>query len=141
MQFLIIAVLACAVFSCTQVLGQTSYLTKNDIAYCEESHEHYKLLGDYQFLEREKRTMEARVCVHLYYDPVWSYSGADRLDKLLKRGNYYVDVEIEQSRQNAKTGVISQEKPSTDLQKAQKKITDLEKKWPSLRKRYSKRTR
>ncbi|MFY9301121.1 MAG: hypothetical protein WAO91_08025 [Candidatus Nitrosotenuis sp.] len=121
------AVIACVVLSGTQALAETGYLTKNDIAYCEENYEQYKLLGSYQFLEREQRTMEARVCVHLYGDPIWDYSGSDRLQKLLERGNYYVNVEIEQSKANAKTGIIPQEKQAT-AQNAGVKIFELEKK-------------
>jgi hypothetical protein len=70
------AIIACVVLSGTNVIAETGYLTKNDIAYCEENYGQYKFLGDYQFLERERRTIEARVCVHLYNDPIWDYSGS-----------------------------------------------------------------
>jgi len=116
-----------------QAFAATQYLTKDDIRYCEENYGQYKLIGDYEFLEREQRTMESRVCVHLYTDPIWSYSGTDRLDKLLVRGNYYVDLEIQKSAENAKTGVVPQEeKPMTDLEKAGAKILELEKKVDDL---------
>lgn len=116
------------------------YLTKNDIAYCEENYGQYKLIGEYDFLERERRTMEARVCVHLYNDLLWSYSGDDREDKLLKRGNYYVDLEIQKSYENAANGTIPQEeKPVSDLQKAGMRILELEKKVDDLEEKIAKK--
>lgn len=116
------------------------YLTKDDIAYCEENYGQYKLIGDYDFLERERRTIEARVCVHLYNDPLWSYSGGDREDKLLKRGNYYVDLEIQKSYENAANGTIPQEeKPISDLQKAGMRILELEKKVNDLEVKVAKK--
>jgi len=132
---LIPIIIASVVLANTQSLAETGYLTKNDIAYGEESYQHYKLLGDYKFLERERRTMEARVCVHLYYDPVWDYSGTDRPQKLLERGNHYVNVEIEQSKANAEKGTIPQAKP--EPQSAGIKILELEKKISELEKKIS----
>jgi hypothetical protein len=121
-----------------QAFAITDYLTENDIQYCEENYEQYKLIGDYEFLERERHTIEARVCVHLYNDSVWSDASKYRAVKLLERGNYYVNVEIEQSKANAESGTIPQkEKPLTDLQKAINQITALEKKVAYLEKKIA----
>jgi len=121
-----------------QSFSQTGYLTQNDIEYCEENYGQYRLIGEYQFLERERRTIESRVCVHLYEDPVWEYTGASRAAKLLERGNYYVDVEIANSKANAGTGVVPpEEKPETDLQKAGAKILELEKEVAALEKKIA----
>lgn len=121
-----------------QSFSQTEYLTQNDIEYCEENYEQYKLIGEYQFLERERRTIESRVCVHLYEDPVWDYTGVSRDARLLERGNYYVDAEIAKSKANADTGIVPQEeKPVTDLQKAGAKILELEKEVAALEKKIA----
>ncbi|CAE6498039.1 hypothetical protein [Candidatus Nitrosotenuis uzonensis] len=111
-----------------QSFAITDYLSENDIQYCKESYQHYLALGEYEFVERERRTMESRVCVHLYGDPVWDYTGKDRMQKLLERGNYYVNIEIEKSRIAARTGTIERtSQPPTDLQKAEAKILEQEK--------------
>jgi hypothetical protein len=129
-------VCVCIGFTTMQAFAITDYLTENDIQYCEENYEQYKLIGDYEFLERERHTIEARVCVYLYNDPVWSDASKYRAAKLLERGNYYVNVEIEQSKANAESGTIPQkEKPLTDLQKAINQITALEKKVAYLEKK------
>lgn len=121
-----------------QTFAQTAYLTQNDIEYCEENYGQYKAIGEYQFLERERRTIESRVCVHLYEDPIWDYTGASRVAKLLERGNYYVDVEIAKSKANAQTGVVPQEeKPVTELQKAGARILELEKEVDALEKKIA----
>ena len=128
----------CIGFATLQAFAATNYLTENDIMYCEENFGQYELIGDYKFLERERRTLESRVCVHLYNDPIWEHSGKDRLARLLERGNYYVDVEIAQSKENAKTGTMPQlEKPLTDAQKMGAKILVLEKKIAELEKKLS----
>lgn len=138
MKIAVLCACVCVGFATLQAFATTNYLIENDIMYCEENFEQYKLIGDYEFLEREKRTLEARVCVHLYADPVWDYSGKDRLARLLERGNHYVDVEIAQSRENAKIGTIpQQEKPLTETQEMKAKILVLEKKIAELEKKIS----
>lgn len=125
----------CVLFPVLNVFA-IDYLTKEDMAYCEENYSQYKYLGDNAFLEREHRTLEARVCVHLYNDVVWKYSGSDRPDRLLARASYYVDLEFAKSTSSAKTGKITQEdQPITDLQKAGAKILELEKKVSDLEKK------
>jgi len=39
-------------------------------------------------------------------DPLWSYDGPDRYEKLIERSRYYVELEIAESAEEAKTGVI-----------------------------------
>lgn len=123
----------CIGFASLQSFAISDYLTENDIKYCEENYEQYRLIGEYDFLERERHTIEARVCVHLYNDPVWHDTSKYRLERLLERGNYYVNVEIEKSRENAKTGTIPQEtEPLSELDKARNQIIDLQRKVKEL---------
>ena len=128
----------CIGFASLQSFAVTDYLTENDIFYCEENYEQYKIIGEYEFLVREQHTLEARVCVHLYNDPLWSDTSKYRTTKLLERGNYYVNVEIEKSKENAESGTIPQpEKPISDMQKAINQITTLEKKVSDLEKKLA----
>lgn len=121
-----------------QSFSDTNYITENDITYYEESYEHYLLIGDYEFLERELRTLESRVCVHLYKDPAWQYSGGDRINVLLERGEHYVKVEIENSKAAAQNGAIRQDHtPATELDEAKARILDLEMKVETLEKKIA----
>ncbi len=128
----------CVGLTSLQSFALTDYLTENDIFYCNENYEQYKIIGDYEFLVRERHTLEARVCVHLYNDPLWADTSKYRTAKLLERGNYYVNVEIEKSKANAEAGTIPQpEKPISDMQKAINQITALEKKVLDLEKKLA----
>lgn len=128
----------CIGFTSLQSFAISDYLTKNDITYCEENYEQYKLIGEYEFLERERRTIEARVCVHLYNDPIWADTSQYRLERLLERGNYYVNVEIEKSEKNAQTGTIPQEaEPISELDRAHNQIVDLERKVMELERKIT----
>jgi len=128
----------CIGLTSLQAFAITDYLTENDIFYCEENYEQYKLIGEYDFLVRERHTLEARVCVHLYNDSLWADTSKYRIAKLLERGNYYVNVEIEKSKENAEAGTIPQpEKPISDMQKAINQITALEKKVSDLEKKLA----
>jgi len=128
----------CIGFASLQSFASTNYLTENDIFYCEENYEQYKIIGEYDFLVRERHILEARVCVYLYNDPLWADTSKYRTAKLLERGNYYVNVEIEKSKENAESGTIPQpEKPISDMQKAINQITALEKKVSDLEKKLA----
>ena len=79
--------------------------TQNGIEWCEENLQLYEIMGD-ELFEHHKHSIESRVCVSLYGDPLWTYDGADRYEKLIERSAYYVQLEIEESEVEAETGRI-----------------------------------
>lgn len=81
-------------------------IDRNDIEFCEEVYPQYKTLGLDWFLENYHYSIEARVCGGLYEDVIWKYTGADRIDKLLERAQYYLQLEIQESEEEAKTGKV-----------------------------------
>ena len=81
-------------------------LTENDIEWCHEAYLEYKTLGLNWFLENYHYSIEARVCASLYEDQIWQYQGDDRIKKLVERSKYFVELEIEESKNEAQSGQI-----------------------------------
>ncbi len=81
-------------------------LTENDIEWCHEVYPQYKAAGLKWFLENYHHSIEARVCANLYEDPIWEYQGDDRIQKLVERSKYYVELEIKESKEEAESGEI-----------------------------------
>ena len=79
--------------------------TKNGIEWCEENYLLYQYMGN-NFFEHHHHSIESRVCVSLFSDPLWNYSGIDRTDKLIEKSRHYVQLEINESRKEAETGKI-----------------------------------
>jgi len=77
----------------------------NDIEFCHEVYPLYEKLGLQWFIENNHYSIEARVCGSLYEDPLWSYQGDDRMQKLLERSHHYIELEIQESLDEAKSGV------------------------------------
>ena len=90
----------------TFIIAAEIELSENDIEWCHELHPQYETLGLEWFLENYHYTIEARVCASLYEDPIWDYEGDDRTDKLLERSKYYIELEILESQEEAKSGII-----------------------------------
>ena len=80
-------------------------LTKNGIEWCEENYQLYQLTGD-DFFEHHHHSIESRTCANLYLDPLWTYNGTDRYEKLVEQSKVYTQLEIEESRKEAETGII-----------------------------------
>lgn len=81
-------------------------LTENDMEWCEEVFPLYEQLGLQWYLENHHYSIKARVCGSLYEDPLWEEdSGEDRLKKLQERSNYYLDLEIKESEEEAEEGI------------------------------------
>ena len=81
-------------------------LTENDMEWCDEVFPLYEKLGLQWFLENHHYSIKARVCGSLYEDPIWEEAaGEDRLKKLQERSNYYVELEIKESEEEAKVGI------------------------------------
>lgn len=89
----------------TFIIAAEIELSENDIEWCHELHPQYETLGLEWFLENYHYTIEARVCASLYEDPIWDYEGGDRIDKLLERSKYYIELEILESQEEAKSGI------------------------------------
>ena len=70
---LIAAALAISLVS-TNLLAQER-LSENDIDWCTENLTYYDALGRHAFLENQHWSMKARVCAHLYDDPLVSQEG------------------------------------------------------------------
>ena len=81
-------------------------LTENDIEWCEDVFPQYEAAGLNWFLENYHYSIEARVCANLYEDQLWEYDGNDRIQKLVERSKYYVELEIQESEEEAKSGKI-----------------------------------
>ncbi|MDX1373475.1 MAG: hypothetical protein R3321_13460, partial [Nitrososphaeraceae archaeon] len=81
------------------------FFTKNGIEWCEENKNLYEILGE-KFFEHHKHSLESRVCVSLYGDYFWTYSGQDRIEKLIERSKHYSQLEIMESYEESETGII-----------------------------------
>jgi predicted secreted protein with PEFG-CTERM motif len=81
-------------------------LTENDIEWCEDVFPQYEAAGLKWFLENYHYSIEARVCANLYEDQLWEYYGDDRIQKLVERSKYYVELEIQESEEEAESGKI-----------------------------------
>ena len=80
-------------------------LTKNGIEWCEENYQLYQFMEN-DFFEHHQHSIESRVCASLYNDPLWFYSGYDRYEILVEKSRMYTVMEIEESKEEAKTGII-----------------------------------
>lgn len=79
--------------------------TQNGIEWCEENKPLYDILGD-KFFEHHKHSIESRICANLIEDPLWSYFGPDRIERLVERSGYFSQLEINESKEEAKIGVL-----------------------------------
>jgi len=80
-------------------------LTENGIEWCEENYQLYQFMG-IDFFEHHKHSIESRICVSLYYDPLWTYSGHDRYEKLVEQSRIYAELERKESLEEADSGII-----------------------------------
>jgi len=108
--FFALITLVSIIFSSYPAYGATVFyangaFTKNGIEWCEENKPLYDLLGD-KFFEHHNHSIESRVCANLIEDPLWSYSGPDRVEKLIEQSRYFSELEIAESREEAKVGVV-----------------------------------
>jgi hypothetical protein len=108
--FFALITLVSIIFSAYPAYGATVFyangaFTKNGIEWCEENKPLYDLLGD-EFFEHHKHSIESRVCANLIEDPLWSYSGPDRVEKLIEQSRYFSELEIAESLEEAKVGVV-----------------------------------
>ena len=124
-------VLGPIIFCTYPVFGATVFyadgaFTKNGIEWCEENKPLYDLLGD-QFFEHHQHSIESRVCANLMEDPLWQYSGPDRVEKLIERSLYFSELEIAESQQEAKVGVVDPnpvEVPGRDIDEPKQEVTE-----------------
>ena len=89
----------------TNVFGAEFEFSMNDIEFCHEVYPQYEILGLQWFIKNYHYSIEARVCGSLYEDPLWNYQGDDRMQKLLERSYHYIELEIQESLDEAKSGV------------------------------------
>ncbi len=92
------------IFAATPFFANDAF-TQNGIEWCEENLPLYQILGN-DFFVHHNHSIESRVCASLIEDPLWSYPGPDRIEKLIDQSRHYVQLEISESAQEAKTGVI-----------------------------------
>ncbi len=103
-------------------------LTQNGIEWCEENYQLYQLTGD-DFFEHHHHSIESRACANLYLDPLWTYNGSDRYERLVEQSKVYTQLEIEESKKEAETGIIdtkpvsAQEIPQ-EIAQQQKELED-----------------
>ena len=81
------------------------YFTSNGIEWCQENLPLYEILGE-KFFEHHRHSIESRVCVSLYEDPLWDYDGSDRIKNLIEKSQYYSQLEISESITESETGII-----------------------------------
>ena len=108
--FFALITLVSIIFSVYPAYGATVFyangaFTKNGIEWCEENKPLYDLLGD-KFFEHHKYSIESRVCANLIESPLWRYTGPDRVEKLIEQSRYFSELEIAESREEAKVGVL-----------------------------------
>jgi len=126
--FFALITLVSIIFSAYPVYGATVFyangaFTKNGIEWCEENKPLYDLLGD-EFFEHHKHSIESRVCANLIEDPLWSYSGPDRVEKLIEQSRYFSELEIAESREEAKIGVVDPTPAQVPGNKTEEKIEE-----------------
>jgi len=80
-------------------------LTENGIEWCEENYQLHQFMG-VDFFEHHKHSIESRICASLYNDPLWTYSGYDRYEKLVEQSRIYAELEINESAAEADSGII-----------------------------------
>ena len=80
-------------------------LTENGIEWCEENYHLYQFMGN-DFFEHHKHSIESRICVSLYHDSLWTYSGYDKYEKLVEQSRIYAELEINESADEADSGII-----------------------------------
>lgn len=80
-------------------------LTENGIEWCEENYQLYQFMG-VDFFEHHKHSIESRICASLYQDPLWTYSGNDKYEKLVEQSRIYAELEINESADEADSGII-----------------------------------
>ena len=130
-----VAAVAAAISLASSNLMAQERLSENDIDWCKENLTYYSALGLYAFLENQHWSMRARVCAHLYDDPLWQSNSPDRVAQLVERSTHYINYEIEMSKNRAKTGVwnpdtkpVSEGKTLEDqLRRQGQRIVELEK--------------
>jgi hypothetical protein len=83
----------------------TSGLTLNGIEWCEENYQLYTFIGN-DFFEHHQHSMESRLCGNLYNDDLWLYSEQDRYQKLIEQSRMYYNLEIQESLDEAKKGIV-----------------------------------
>lgn len=79
--------------------------TPNGLEWCQENQALYEILGE-KFFEHHDHSIESRICANLIEDPLWTYEGPDRIEKLIERSHYFVQLEISESVLEAQEGVI-----------------------------------
>ena len=126
--FFALITLVSIIFSAYPAYGATVFyangaFTKNGIEWCEENKPLYDLLGD-EFFEHHKHSIESRVCANLIEDPLWSYSGPDRVEKLIEQSRYFSELEIAESREEAKIGVVDPTPAQVPGNKTEEKIEE-----------------
>ena len=127
--FFALITLVSIIFSAYPAYGATVFyangaFTKNGIEWCEENKPLYDLLGD-EFFEHHKHSIESRVCANLIEDPLWSYSGPDRVEKLIEQSRYFSELEIAESREEAKVGVVDPTPAQVPGNNTEEKIEEL----------------
>jgi hypothetical protein len=88
-------------------------LTKNGIEWCEENYQLYQFM-DVDFFKHYKHSIESRICVSLYQDHLWTYSGDDKYEKLVEQSRIYMELEINESSDEADSGIIDIEPASIE---------------------------
>jgi len=127
--FFALITLVSIIFSVYPAYGATVFyaegaFTKNGIEWCEENKPLYDLLGD-KFFEHHKHSIESRICANLIEDPLWSYSGPDRVEKLIEQSRYFSELEIAESREEAKVGVVDPTPAQVPGNNTEEKIEEL----------------
>jgi len=127
--FFALITLVSIIFSSYPAYGATVFyangaFTKNGIEWCEENKPLYDLLGD-KFFEHHNHSIESRVCANLIEDPLWSYSGPDRVEKLIEQSRYFSELEIPESREEAKVGVVDPTPAQVPGNNTEEKIEEL----------------
>ena len=80
--------------------------TPDGIDWCEDEKPRFDIIGQDKWLEQHSYSIEARIALQLFSDPLWNYNGPDRTQKLIERSAYYTELEISESQEEAKTGVV-----------------------------------
>jgi len=64
------------------VLAEKAALTKITISQCDVLYKFYVKLGESDFRKQYSSKNYINDCIKLYKDPIWTYKGSDRVDKI-----------------------------------------------------------
>lgn len=81
-------------------------LSESEIRFCQNSQQQYVLVGEEKYLKMYDYDFLSQVCVMLYNDPLWDYSGDHKMNKLVEKSENLILVS--QSNEESKVNELKE---------------------------------